>query len=36
MSKPNYICHKCGRGSYANGGLPICCFCGAKPKPVAK
>ncbi len=28
-----YICWKCGKGSYAVGGTPICCHCGAKAKP---
>lgn len=28
--KPTYVCWKCGKGSWQNGGRPICCYCGAK------
>ena len=34
--KPPYTCHKCGKGSWPQGGLPICCFCGAKAQDPKK
>ncbi len=30
MSK--YICPKCKKTSWSNGGVPICCYCGKKAK----
>jgi hypothetical protein len=29
---PNYVCHKCDKGSWHTGGRPICCHCKAKAK----
>lgn len=29
-----YICWKCLRQSYEAGGLPVCCYCGAKASTV--
>lgn len=30
--KPDYVCWKCGKESYQQGGVPVCCHCGAKPR----
>jgi hypothetical protein len=32
---PTYRCHNCGKRSWAAGGRPVCCYCGAKARLAA-